>query len=237
MQPFRVMNEYYSSCWTGLYARLSDDGERIMIESPDRMRTLSSAIYRGGMSSADRFINWRVPLTYNNDDPHTEILDRLEQWGIEHERAIVLMTAAKLTHASVAEYMDDRFKLVCMTTAGTRNAARAGSERTIYESWRPGTINTFLLFDGQLTDAAMVNAMMTAVEAKAAALQDIGLRDSDNGLAATGTTTDAIVLGVSGKTIYHAIHEYAGTATTVGAAIGQLVYDTVYESVVTQHEE
>ncbi len=83
----------------------------------------------------------------------------------------------------------------------------------------------------------MVNALMTAVEAKAAALQDVGLRDPDNGLIATGTTTDAIVLGVSGNSAYGAVHEYAGTATTVGAAIGKLVYDTAYEAVVTQGEE
>lgn len=80
----------------------------------------------------------------------------------------------------------------------------------------------------------LINALMTATEAKAAALQDYGLRDSDNGLIATGTSTDAIILGVSGSSAYGAIHEYAGTATELGAAIGRLVYDTVYESVTTQ---
>jgi len=237
MQPFRTSTARYdSSCWGGVRAALSEDGERITIDAPVPLRTLSNAVYRGGTSSADRFVNWKVPLTYSSDDPYRDIADRLRQWGLGPARSVVLMTAAKLTHASVAELADERFRLVCLTTAGTRNAARAGSERTVYEAWRPGTINTFLLFDGQLTDAATVNAIMTAVEAKAAALQDIGLCDPDNGRLATGTTTDAIVLGVSGNPIYRAVHEYAGTATTVGAAIGKLVYDTVYEAVATQHE-
>ena len=35
----------------------------------------------------------------------------------------------------------------------------------------PGTINTIVVIEGSLTDAAMVNAVITATEAKAAALQ------------------------------------------------------------------
>lgn len=236
LQPFRTMQKYRSDCWAGVEAELSADGERITISSPVPLRTISNAVHGGGLSEADRFINWKVPLDYYNDNPIEDIERKLAAWSCGSERTNVLMTAAKLTHASVASLEGDRFRLFCLTTAGTRNAARAGSERTVYSAWRPGTINTYLLLDGQLTDSAMVNALMTAVEAKAAALQDIGLRDPDNGRIATGTTTDAVVLGISGSRSYGAVHEYAGTATTIGAAIGQLVYETVYEAASTQHE-
>jgi adenosylcobinamide amidohydrolase len=237
MQPFRTTAAFRSELWPGVTAELSKDGERMTVEAPAKLHTLSNAVYNGGMSSADRLVNWKVPLHYNSDNPQADVALQLQLWGLEPERSVVLMTAAKLTHASTAELCGNYFKLFCITTSGTRNAARAGSERTVFPAWRAGTINTMLLFDGQLTDSAMVNALLTATEAKAAALQDIGLRDPDNGRIATGTITDAIILGVSGSPAYGAIHEYAGTATEVGAAIGMLVYDTVYESVTTQHEE
>ncbi|PWW06505.1 adenosylcobinamide amidohydrolase [Paenibacillus cellulosilyticus] len=237
MQPFRTSAIFRSACWHGVTAELSDEGDRITINAPMRLLTLSNAVYNGGMSAADTIVNWKVPLDYNGDDPQGEIALQLRHWGLEPARSAVLMTAAKLTHASAAELSGNRFKLICITTSGTRNAARAGSDRTVYPAWRAGTINTVLLFDGQLTDSAMVNVLMTATEAKAAALQDIGLRDMDNGLVATGTSTDAVVLGVSGSSDYGVIHEYAGTATEVGAAVGKLVYDTVHESVMTQHED
>ncbi|EFM13166.1 protein of unknown function DUF105 [Paenibacillus curdlanolyticus YK9] len=234
MQPFRSEARFESRIWDGVVAELIDD--RIVIHSAEPLRTLSNSVYRGGEATARQFVNWRVPLTYNSDHPTRDIEQQLAEWQCEASQAVVLMTAAKLTHASIMETENDRFRMFCLTTAGTSNAARAGSQRKVYDAWRPGTINTFLLFDGQLGESAMVNALMTAVEAKAAAIQDIGLRDSDNGLTATGTTTDAIVIGVSGSRTFGAIHDYAGTATTVGAAVGRLVYETVYESVQTQHQ-
>lgn len=60
---------------------------------------------------------------------------------------------------------------------------------------------------------------------------DAGIVDSENGLSATGTTTDVIVLAV--RQDEHGtkpLHAYAGTATALGAVIGRLVYDTVIES-------
>ncbi|MWC31214.1 adenosylcobinamide amidohydrolase [Paenibacillus sp. MMS18-CY102] len=234
MQPFRSETRFESRSWEGVVAELIDD--RIIIRTPGPLDTLSNSVYRGGRARASHYVNWRVPLTYNSDDPNRDIERQLCQWQCDASQSVVLMTAAKLTHASIIEAEDERFRLFCLTTAGTGNAARAGSQRKVYEAWRPGTINTFLLFDGQLGEPAMVNALMTAVEAKAAALQDIGLCDSDNGLIATGTTTDAIVIGASGNRSYGAIHGYAGTATSVGAAVGRLVYESVHESVRTQHQ-
>jgi adenosylcobinamide amidohydrolase len=82
----------------------------------------------------------------------------------------------------------------------------------------------------------MVNGIITATEAKAAALQDLGIRDEDGDLA-TGTTTDAIVLGVSQSQQYPRPHLFAGAATTIGNGIGRLVYDAVYTAVSTQGKD
>ncbi|CAM3151822.1 adenosylcobinamide amidohydrolase [Paenibacillus lupini] len=233
-QPFRHGESFESVVWKGVKITLLED--RIEIASPVQLKTLSNAIHNGGMADAFTVVNWKVPLDYAGMDPVKDTESQFNQWGYTPEQTIGLLTAAKLTHASVAELEGDRYKLLCITTAGTRNAARAGVQRETFSAYSAGTINTVLLIDGQMTESAMTNAVITYAEAKAAALQDLQLLDPDNGQIATGTTTDAIVIGVSGSKEYEAIHAYAGTATTIGNAIGRLVYETVYESCQTQHE-
>ena len=95
--------------------------------------------------------------------------------------------------------------VVAVCTGGAEtNAGRAGDPASVYErdglyekvsAEEPvlrGTINTMLFISRELTPAALVDAVMTATEAKTAALQEInvGSRYSD-GLA-TGTGTDQI---------------------------------------------
>ncbi|MOA56005.1 Adenosylcobinamide amidohydrolase [compost metagenome] len=82
-----------------------------------------------------------------------------------------------------------------------------------------------------------MNAVITATEAKTAALQELGITEKANGLSATGTTTDAIVIGVSQDASWNAVHAYAGAATTIGCAIGEAVYASVLEAGRTQHED
>ncbi|WP_424765642.1 adenosylcobinamide amidohydrolase [Paenibacillus sp. sgz302251] len=234
-QPFRKGFRYDSALWNGVSLRLLAD--RIEVSCTEPLYALSSAVHPGGFSYSNRIINWKVPLTYQCDDPVQDIVKKCSEWVCEPERTIGLITAAKLTHASVVECEGDRFKLLCCTTVGTRNAARAGLPRQTFPAYTPGTINTILLIDGQMTEAAMVNAVITATEAKTAALQQLGIVEMESGESATGTTTDAIVIGVSQNKHWHVVHAYAGAATTIGCAIGEAVYAAVLEATRTQHED
>ncbi|AJY76659.1 adenosylcobinamide amidohydrolase [Paenibacillus beijingensis] len=235
-QPFRTAAEYRSKYIEGLVLAYSE--ERIVLESAMPLQTLGNAVFGGGLATVNRFVNWKVPRSYRGNDPNGDAAEAVRSWGFNPKRTSVLLTAAKLSHASVEETAGDRFSLLICTTAGTSNAARAGSVRTLFPAYgyMPGTINSFIYIDGALTQAAMINALMTAVEAKAAALQDAGIKDADTGLTATGTTSDAILLGVTGSSAYGAVHAYAGTATTIGGAVAEAVYRTVLEAVMTQHE-
>lgn len=234
-QPFRSGIIYESILLRGVSLRLLED--RIETHCPDRMYALSSAVHPGGFSYAEKIINWKVPLTYQCDDPAQDIVRLCGQWGCDHQHMIGLITAAKLTHASITELEGDRFNLLCCTTVGTRNAARAGLTRNTFSAYKPGTINTIILIDGQMTEAAMVNAIITATEAKTAALQQLGIVERANGQSATGTTTDAIVIAVTQHAHWNAVHAYAGAATTIGCSIGEAVYETVHEATRTQQED
>ncbi|PQP82769.1 hypothetical protein C0Q44_15365 [Paenibacillus sp. PCH8] len=253
-------SEYLSSSWPEL--RIIAHTRHIKAVSPVVATALSSAVYGGGMLELDRIFNIYVDRHYRCDDPPRDIEHSLNEWQERPDQCAGLLTAVRLEHTSILEYVSDEFGLLCCTTAGVSNAARAGSARTIFDAagnineattipvsvpiapvaqtqtctstmdfYIPGTINVMLWMNGRMTSGAMVNAIQTAVEAKAAALADFGVADSENGLTATGTTTDAIVLAVRQATDEQKpLIAYAGTATVMGAAISRLVYDTITES-------
>lgn len=151
------------------------------------------------------------------------------------------------THAGVGTD-DFPLEVIALATAGVGNPGCAGSRSPDLttpagagitpdedvrrlepaQPTKAGTINIILLVAGNLTRGAMVNAVMTATEAKARALFDLKVRCPDGQLA-TGTTSDAIVIACTGR---GAPHHYAGTATHLGAMIGRTVYASVRQGVV-----
>ena len=69
-----------------------------------------------------------------------------------------------------------------------------------------------LLVDGALTPAAMVNAVITATEAKTMTLAEWDVKTPE-GEAASGTSTDTVVVACTGRGDEL---RYAGPATPVG---------------------
>jgi adenosylcobinamide amidohydrolase len=83
-----------------------------------------------------------------------------------------------------------------------------------------GTINIVAFLPVPLADAALVNGVMTATEAKVQALVDCGL-------AATGTATDAVVLTCPVPIPGEAVEPYGGPRSTWGARLARAVYAAV----------
>lgn len=234
-QPFRgVRTTFHSSACPDIALLLTDD--RLAFKLNGGYLTLSSAVHGGGFGSATRIVNWKVPLDYAGADPVRDFHAKLREWAYPPEATLGFLTAAKLTHASVMEAEGSSYGVLCCATAGTGNALRTGLPHATYPDYEPGTINVFVCIDGKMSPGAMTNAVITATEAKAAALQACGIVDPAHGLPATGTSTDAIAIAVSQSDRFALTHLYSGGATKLGNAIACLVYDTVYEAVSTQAE-
>lgn len=232
MQPFRSQAPvFHSSVWPNIAIHYRED--HLLIQSEQSLEICSNAVW-GDSGKANYLVNWRVDKDFDSSDPKTLMLQQLERWGYPSDSSLGMMTAAKLPHASVFEEQSEGFRLVVCTTAGTNNAARAGLDRPVFCEYGAGTINTVILLDARMSSAAVINAILTATEAKAAALQDENVADHLYPVVATGTTTDAIVLAVNPQAANGYIHHYAGTATPIGNAIGRLVYRSVREAVFTQ---
>lgn len=227
MQPFLTRDVYQSSVWRDFYIRKKED--HLLFHYQNQLfDTVSSGVVNGGFSKSSHFINWKVPLDYQCGDPMKQTEEQMENWGYPIKHTVGLQTAANIHRASVQEVDGDHFKLVCCVTVGLGNRARAGVPRQVFSSYDCGTINIFLFINGHLSQSAMVNAIITATEAKAAALQELEIVD-ENGEYATGTTTDSVVLA-STQVKEMPMHLYAGTATTIGNAVGILVYKAICES-------
>lgn len=214
------------------WAILTEGTERwLSVESDEPLYALNSSIYGGGSGLRRLLINRQVPKSYFCDDPAAEMRQFLLATGADPDRTAGMLTAANVLDAgfafmSVGGKNGSPLRVASWVTAGLGNTARAGEEREEEELF-PGTINAIILIDSVLTDAAMVNAVITATEAKAAALQDLGVRTKQSGRIASGTTTDAVIIAATQK---GETYEYAGTATRLGYLIGRTIYDAAVQS-------
>jgi adenosylcobinamide amidohydrolase len=125
--------------------------------------------------------------------------------GIDPKEIRFLITAVNMDNLAVCEQSYEEFKVICLATAGAKdNAMRAGVDVTSYVERdghvsAVGTVNLIILTNATLSGGAMARAIITATEAKTAALQDFNVRSTYSPqYQATGTGTDNMIV-VSGK--------------------------------------
>jgi adenosylcobinamide amidohydrolase len=169
----------------------SDDGAGapapVLVWRFDRpVRAVSSAVLGGGLGSCSWVLNAQVTLAYRRDDPAEHLRHIAKGLGLAPDAGVGLLTAARVRHVASAGEHGVR----CDATVGLSYPtwAAADSELPLPETrWRPGTINLVCQLPVRLSDAALVNAVVTATEAKTQALLDAEVPG-------TGTASDAIVV-------------------------------------------
>ena len=195
---------------------LVQDDEALILRSDAPLHMLSSAVVGGGFLRADVIINRHVSKHYDHPDPAADLAAFARGRGVVGP-FVGLMTAVYLHNTQVVPLSEAGIRLTLVLTAGFSNSTAAGLSPSA--TLRPGTINSILLIDARLSPAAMVNAVITATEAKTHALRSWGLQTPD-GLPATGTSTDAVVIACTGR---GPELPFAGPATPVGHLIGRAV--------------
>jgi adenosylcobinamide amidohydrolase len=176
-----------------------------------------------------------------DDHVHKEAGDFLEdeitKIGLPKEEVVAIMTAAKMKNVEVVNLQLEDLTLTTFVTAGAYFAATAGDEvaskQTAFPTTHWGTINIIILIDANLEESCMVNAVVTATEAKAAALRELDVRSRFSGEVATGTVTDSVVIACTkqGPEI-----QYAGTGTIIGELIGKTVKKAVKKAIYKQEK-
>ncbi|MCW4034296.1 MAG: adenosylcobinamide amidohydrolase [Candidatus Bathyarchaeota archaeon] len=160
--------------------------------------------------------------------------------GVDCDDLAMLSTGAHMDNLAVCEKSFKDLRVCCLATGGVGNALRSGvdvaewvEQDGKYVSTR-GTINIFVLTNAALTDGAMARAIITATEAKTAALQDMDARSCVSpDVLATGTGTDNMIV-VSGCWSKAPLVSCGGH-TKVGELIGVATKVAVAETI-KRHE-
>ena len=196
------------------------DPEAVHVVSESSLLVCSSALVGGGIVSVRHIINMHVPKGYSNGDPAADLREFARRQGI-YEPFVGLLTAAWTQDATLIIERADGITVAVVATVGLSNTIAAGVSQAA--ACVPSTINTIVLIDGTPAPGALVNAVITATEAKALVLAEAGIKTAD-GWQASGTSTDAVVVAATerGRSLH-----FAGPVADGGWLIARAVRSAI----------
>ncbi len=214
------------------FTRLKHNYNHVHLAFSSPQRVISSAILNGGLTQADHIVNLKVPTSLNaSEAPDISLQNYANAQGWQGQ-VVGMMTAASMNSLRIEQTNIEGVDLAAIVTTGLGNARRAGDKADVQEllaeTKEIGTINLILICSAKLTDAAMLEAIMLATEAKAAALQGAGILSPVSNQIATGTGTDSIAI-VSGNGPEEIA--FCGKHVLLGQWIGRLVIGAVANSI------
>ena len=194
----------------------TEDGERLptaLWHPGPGYRMISTGVLGGGLGPREWVLNAQVPAAYARTDP-AEHLRELARGLHLTGTGIGLLTAAHVT--DLVQRHDEG--VYAAATVGLRVPTWAAAPPGRPDPELAGTINLIVALPVPLTDAAFVNAVATATEAKVQAVLDAGF-------AGTGTATDAVCVAASTESGKE--EEFTGPRSLWGARIARAVHAAV----------
>jgi iron complex transport system ATP-binding protein len=202
--------------------------ELIELTTPIPLRTMSSGVIGSGTGWHQTFVNRHVHKDYSCSNHRAEMASFLKSMGFEPSETVGMMTAVVLEDVVYKRLIEEEFSIFVVVTAGVGNAIDASKGEQHSFEMTPGTINTWIFVNGELTEEAFIQSIMTATEAKVKAMNDLKVIDEVTGTIASGTSTDSILIAA---TQTGAVLEFAGTITPLGKLIGKAVYQCTTEAI------
>jgi adenosylcobinamide amidohydrolase len=175
----------------------------------------STASVGGGLGLRHWVVNAQVIADYGRCDPEAHVADLALELGLAGP-GVGMLTAADVT---AARRVVDHGVEVEATVGVTHPTWAADPGDPVDQPSPPGTINVVAFLPERLSDAALLNALCTATEAKTQALFDVGVPG-------TGTASDALTIlcPAAGTT-----HRFGGPRSTWGARLARAVHAAVVE--------
>lgn len=199
----------------------------VLLRASSPLKVVSSALHNAGFGWYHTFMNRAVNQDYMCENAHEEMEQFIGLRGFKPAMTVGMMTAVAAKHAIIRQYDEDGLSVVVMVTAGVGNAVDVSKAYLREPLFKVGTINTWVILNGILTDESFIQAMMVANEAKVKALADEEITDKVSGTIATGTSTDSVLIAATQQ---GTVQQYAGSVTTAGRLIGRAVYEATVEA-------
>ncbi len=208
---------------------------------------IASGVVGGGIGEREWVLNAQVPAEYDRVDPAAHIAELAAGLGLAGPGVGLLTAASVIDvveredegvrvaatvglrvptwAAAPAGSADREFGPIRRQDAGTvdrevgpiHQPGTGATDRPVAPVRRPGTINIIVSVPVPLGDAALVNAVITATEAKTQALLEAGVR-------ATGTASDAVCVAAPAAGEQE---DFAGPRSVWGARIARAVHAAV----------
>jgi iron complex transport system ATP-binding protein len=217
--------------------RIKHTTNSIVVTFSNSRAILSSAPYFGGLYTTNTIVNLKTNAKEMHHHPPDKFILQFLKKNHLNEKSVGFLTAAHLEFAQFIHVEDKECKILAIITAGTSNALNAAEKSlTPYTGeslTSPGTINIIAITNADLSVDGFVSSVITATEAKSAALFDLRVRSTVTGNQATGTGTDAVaIVGGKGMRI-----QYAGGHTQFGQLLGEAVYTGVKKSLLKERNQ
>lgn len=180
--------------------------------APAPLRMVASAPHGGGIGVRRWVVNAQVPMSYGRRDPDHHLSRLGVSLGLRG-RGVGMLTAADVRAVSSVTAAG----VEVSATVGLGHPTWAAAPDAVGPVSLVGTINLVVLLPERLSDAALVNAVATATEAKSQALFEAGI-------AGTGTATDAVCIACPDEGPPHA---FGGPRSVWGARLARAVHGAV----------
>ncbi|WP_321430961.1 adenosylcobinamide amidohydrolase [uncultured Methanolobus sp.] len=222
----------------------------IVVELPPGRSTLTTSWLNGGYREDIRYV-YNHQVLHAADDCH-EASDLeggsisafaaviAEKLGLDPLSATGLLTAANMENVAIVTRSFRDMEITAVITGGIEvNGGRAGDPASYYQDkgqckMIPGTINTILLIGANVPHYAMMNAAVTATEAKTVAIQQLMAPSQYSEGIATGSGTDMIAVIADNTSPLHL--DDAGKHSKLGELIGQCVIEATQKALAQQSE-
>ena len=184
----------------------------LLWRAPAPMRMVASAPHGGGLGLRRWVMNAQVPAGYGRRDPDHHLGRLGVSLGLRGPGGGML-TAAYVR--AVSQTVDTGVDV--WATVGLGHPTWAAAEDPVRPVSLVGTINLVVVVPERLSDAALVNAVATATEAKTQALWAAGI-------GGTGTATDAVCIACPDEGPAAA---FGGPRSVWGARVARAVHAAV----------
>jgi adenosylcobinamide hydrolase len=217
----------------------------IVIQLPEERNALTASWLNGG---------YREDIhTILNHQLNQDELDYLEEGSVpdfmknlarnlstDPDRTVGFLTVADMDNVSIVREKFREIEVTSIVTAGIEvNGGRAGDDASYYElngkyEFRVGTINTIIIINSHLSGSTLLRSVMTAVEAKTVALQELMAPSKYSEGIATGSGTDNIAV-ISNMDFENKLNT-AGKHSKLGELIGKSVIKATKEALSKQSD-
>ncbi|WP_235867424.1 adenosylcobinamide amidohydrolase [Priestia abyssalis] len=204
-----------------------ESSDVLVMKTSSLYYTYSSGVLGDGVRWVDTYYNRYVHKDYDSEEPKKEFTEFLKRKEFKIEDIVGLMTAVPLYRRIILTWHEDDTIITSVVTAGVGNAVDITRKQNFGNPIQSGTINMFFFIEGTLTESAFLQTFISATEAKAKALMELGVKDPHTHTSATGTSTDSICVAASQK---GPMHTYGGSITPLGRAVAQLVYTSLWKA-------